>query len=101
VALANAGARVGLLDADVYGPNIPMMIGITGQPYAVKDRIQRSPIFGVKVIRWFSRGEDTPMTGAGPCFTTVIQQFVRQVDWGELDYLLVDLPPALGTLSYR
>jgi len=100
VALANAGARVGLLDADVYGPNIPMMIGITGQPYAVKDRIQPLSNFGVKVMSMgFLAGEDTPMIWRGPMLHNVIQQFVRQVDWGELDYLLVDLPPGTGDVQ--
>ena len=100
VALANAGARVGLLDADVYGPNIPLMIGITGQPYAVKDRIQPLSNFGVKVMSMgFLTGGDTPLIWRGPMLHNVIQQFVRQVDWGELDYLLVDLPPGTGDVQ--
>ena len=97
VALARAGAKVGLMDADIYGPNIPLMIGITGQPHAVNERIQPLANFGVKVMSMgFLTGQDTPVIWRGPMLHNVIQQFVRQVDWGELDYLLVDLPPGTG-----
>jgi len=100
VALANTGAKVGLLDADIYGPNIPLMIGITGQPHAVKERIQPLSNFGVKVMSMgFLAPQDTPVIWRGPMLHSVIQQFVRQVDWGELDYLLVDLPPGTGDVQ--
>ncbi len=100
VALAGAGAKVGLLDADIYGPNIPMMIGISGQPHAVNQRIQPLDNFGVKVMSMgFLAAEDTPVIWRGPMLHSVIQQFVRQVDWGELDYLLVDLPPGTGDVQ--
>jgi ATP-binding protein involved in chromosome partitioning len=100
VALAHAGASVGLLDADIYGPNIPSMIGVTGQPYAVMDRIQPLSNFGVKVMSMgFLAPQDTPVIWRGPMLHSVIQQFVRQVDWGELDYLLVDLPPGTGDVQ--
>jgi ATP-binding protein involved in chromosome partitioning len=100
VALANTGAKVGLLDADIHGPNIPLMIGITGQPYAVKERIQPLSNFGVKVMSMgFLAPQDTPVIWRGPMLHSVIQQFVRQVDWGELDYLLVDLPPGTGDVQ--
>jgi ATP-binding protein involved in chromosome partitioning len=100
VALAASGARVGLLDADVYGPNIPLMMGITGQPHAIQDRIQPLENFGVKVMSMgFLAAEDTPLIWRGPMLHNVIQQFVRQVDWGELDYLLVDLPPGTGDVQ--
>jgi ATP-binding protein involved in chromosome partitioning len=100
VALANAGARVGLLDADIYGPNIPLMMGITGQPHAVQERIQPLVNFGVKVMSMgFLAAQDTPLIWRGPMLHNVIQQFVRQVDWGELDYLLVDLPPGTGDVQ--
>ena len=100
VALANTGARVGLLDADIYGPNIPLMIGISGQPHALNDRIQPLSNFGVKVMSMgFLAAEDTPLIWRGPMLHNVIQQFVRQVDWGELDYLLVDLPPGTGDVQ--
>ena len=100
VALARAGAKVGLMDADIYGPNIPLMIGITGQPHAVNERIQPLANFGVKVMSMgFLTGQDTPVIWRGPMLHNVIQQFVRQVDWGELDYLLVDLPPGTGDVQ--
>jgi ATP-binding protein involved in chromosome partitioning len=99
-ALAATGAKVGLLDADVYGPNIPLMIGISGQPHAVNERIQPLSNFGVKVMSMgFLTQEDTPVIWRGPMLHNVIQQFVRQVNWGELDYLLVDLPPGTGDVQ--
>ncbi len=100
VALAVAGAKVGLLDADIYGPNVPLMIGASGQPRAVKERIQPLTSHGVKVMSMgFLAAEDTPIIWRGPMLHNVIQQFVRQVDWGELDYLLVDLPPGTGDVQ--
>lgn len=100
VALASAGAKVGLLDADIYGPNVPLMMGITGQPCAVAQRIQPLFNFGVKVMSMgFLAAQDTPLIWRGPMLHNVIQQFVRQVDWGELDYLLVDLPPGTGDVQ--
>jgi len=100
VALARTGAKVGLMDADIYGPNIPLMIGITGQPHAIKERIQPLANLGVKVMSMgFLTGQDTPVIWRGPMLHSVIQQFVRQVDWGELDYLLVDLPPGTGDVQ--
>ncbi len=100
VALARTGARVGLLDADIYGPNIPLMIGIEGQPRAVNQRIQPLTNFDVKVMSMgFLASQDTPVIWRGPMLHNVIQQFVHQVDWGELDYLLVDLPPGTGDVQ--
>jgi ATP-binding protein involved in chromosome partitioning len=100
VALAQSGARVGLLDADIYGPNIPLMMGIEGQPHAVNQRIQPLSNYGVKVMSMgFLTSQDTPLIWRGPMLHNVIQQFVHQVDWGELDYLLVDLPPGTGDVQ--
>ena len=100
VALARDGARVGLLDADVYGPNIPGMMGISGQPQAIHERIQPLENYGVKVMSMgFLTAQDTPVIWRGPMLHNVIQQFLRQVDWGELDYLLVDLPPGTGDVQ--
>ena len=100
VALAQSGAKVGLMDADVYGPNIPLMLGIAGRPHAVNNRIQPLDNYGVKVISMgFLAEEDTPLIWRGPMLHSVIQQFVHQVDWGELDYLLVDLPPGTGDVQ--
>jgi ATP-binding protein involved in chromosome partitioning len=95
VALAKAGATVGLLDADITGPNIPMMIGAEGQPAASPDgKIQPIEALGVKVISiQFFLPEGQPVVWRGPLVGGAIQQFLRDVDWGELDYLVVDLPP--------
>lgn len=100
VALAQTGAKVGLMDSDVYGPNIPLMMGITGRPRAINNRIQPLSNYGVRVMSMgFLTDEDTPLIWRGPMLHSVIQQFVRQVDWGELDYLLVDLPPGTGDVQ--
>ncbi|MGD0017967.1 MAG: Mrp/NBP35 family ATP-binding protein [Candidatus Limnocylindrales bacterium] len=95
VALAQAGASVGLLDADITGPNIPMMIGAEGQPVASPaGRITPIEAYGVKVISiQFFLPEGQPVVWRGPLVGGAIQQFLRDVEWGELDYLVVDLPP--------
>jgi ATP-binding protein involved in chromosome partitioning len=95
VALARAGASVGLLDADITGPNIPMMMGAEGQPAAGADgKITPIESNGVKVISiQFFLPEGQPVVWRGPLVGGAIQQFLRDVDWGELDYLVVDLPP--------
>lgn len=100
VALAQTGASVGLLDADIYGPNVPLMMGIEGRPHAVGDRIQTLSNYGVRVMSMgFLTGDDTPLIWRGPMLHSVIQQFLHQVDWGGLDYLLVDLPPGTGDVQ--
>jgi ATP-binding protein involved in chromosome partitioning len=95
VALARAGAAVGLLDADITGPNIPMMLGAEGQPTASEtNRIVPLERHGVKVISiQFFVPEGQPIVWRGPLIGGAISQFLRDVDWGELDYLVVDLPP--------
>jgi ATP-binding protein involved in chromosome partitioning len=95
VALAQAGASVGLLDADITGPNIPMMIGAEGQPAAsAGGKITPIEANGVKVISiQFFLPEGQPVVWRGPLVGGAIQQFLRDVEWGDLDYLVVDLPP--------
>lgn len=95
VALAKAGATVGLLDADITGPNIPMMLGIDGQPAAgANNKIMPLERHGVKTISiQFFVPEGQPIVWRGPLIGGAISQFLRDVDWGELDYLVVDLPP--------
>jgi ATP-binding protein involved in chromosome partitioning len=95
VALAQAGASVGLLDADITGPNIPMMLGLEGQPTASPDnKITPLERYGVKAISiQFFVPEGQPIVWRGPLVGGAIQQFLRDVDWGELDYLVIDLPP--------
>ena len=95
VALAQAGASVGLLDADITGPNIPLMMGIEGQPKASpNNKITPLERHGVKVISiQFFVPEGQPVVWRGPLIGGAIQQFLRDVEWGDLDYLVVDLPP--------
>jgi ATP-binding protein involved in chromosome partitioning len=95
VALAKAGATVGLLDADITGPNIPMMLGIDGQPEAsANNKILPLERHGVKAISiQFFVPEGQPIVWRGPLIGGAISQFLRDVEWGELDYLVVDLPP--------
>ncbi|MDR3737252.1 MAG: Mrp/NBP35 family ATP-binding protein [Acidobacteriaceae bacterium] len=98
VALAKLGYKVGLIDADIYGPNVPMMLGATRQPNIVGDnRIEPLTAHGVKFISvgLISPG-DKPMVMRGPMLHQIIRQFLQQVEWGELDFLLVDLPPGTG-----
>jgi ATP-binding protein involved in chromosome partitioning len=101
VALQRKGARVGLMDADVYGPNIPQMLGVQGQPDVSDDKKMIPPVaHGIKVM---SMGmlvpPDQPVIWRGPMLHGAIQQFMRDVIWGELDYLVVDLPPGTGDVS--
>jgi ATP-binding protein involved in chromosome partitioning len=101
VALQKKGARVGLMDADVYGPNIPQMLGITGQPEVGEDkRIVPAEAYGIKVISMgMLVAPDQPIIWRGPMLHGAVQQFMRDVAWGELDYLVVDLPPGTGDVS--
>jgi ATP-binding protein involved in chromosome partitioning len=98
VALGKMGYRVGLIDADIYGPNVPMMLGVTRQPNIVGDnRIEPIKSHGVKFISvgLISPG-DKPMVMRGPMLHQIIRQFLQQVEWGDLDFLIVDLPPGTG-----
>src|SRR5271170_2760774 len=98
VALAKLGFRVGLIDADVYGPNVPLMFGTSQQPRVLaNNQIQPTLAHGVKVISvgLISPG-DKPMVMRGPMLHQIIRQFLQQVEWGELDYLIIDLPPGTG-----
>lgn len=101
LALERLGHKVGLLDADVYGPNVPLMLGTDEQPRALSDRhIQPVEAQGLKIISMglLSPG-DKPMIWRGPMLHSVIQQFLRSVEWGELDHLIVDLPPGTGDVQ--
>nr|MBA3235207.1 Mrp/NBP35 family ATP-binding protein [Chloroflexota bacterium] len=95
VALAQSGASVGLLDGDITGPNIPLMLGLEGQPKASENnKITPLERYGVKAISiQFFVPEGQPIVWRGPLVGGAIQQFLRDVDWGDLDYLVIDLPP--------
>ncbi len=100
LALASLGRKVGLLDADVYGPNVPMMMGINQPPLASGDRIRPLEKYGVKLMSMgFLNPGDKPLVWRGPMLHSAMQQFLRGVDWGELDYLLIDLPPGTGDVA--
>jgi ATP-binding protein involved in chromosome partitioning len=104
MSLAKEGARVGIMDADVYGPNIPTMMGVTEQP-----RIENTPqgerfvppsAYGIKVMSMgFLIQGDQPLVWRGPMLHSVVNQFCHQVDWGTLDYLIVDMPPGTGDVQ--
>ena len=97
VVLAQSGARVGLLDADIYGPNIPTMMGIDHLPVQHNDKLIPAEAFGVKVMSiGFLVKPNQPLIWRGPMLHSAIRQFLSDVDWGELDYLVVDLPPGTG-----
>ena len=100
VGLATLGYQTGLMDADVYGPNVPLMMGINRTPMAYGERIQPLDQFGVKLMSMgFLNPGDKPLVWRGPMLHSVIQQFLRGVDWGELDYLVIDLPPGTGDVQ--
>ena len=97
VALAQSGARVGLLDADIYGPNIPTMMGVDRLPPSNKDKLIPAEAYGVKVMSiGFLVKPDQPLIWRGPMLHSAIRQFLSDVEWGELDYLIIDLPPGTG-----
>lgn len=96
-AWAAAGYRVGLMDADIYGPDIPTMFGAYGKPRMKDDQVIPLEAHGVKLMSLgFLVGEDTPAVWRGPIVMGIIRQFIHQVEWGELDFLIVDLPPGTG-----
>jgi ATP-binding protein involved in chromosome partitioning len=96
-ALAQAGHRVGLMDADIYGPNVPRMMGVDDKPPVVGGKIQPLLAHGVKLMSLgFIVEREAPAIWRGPIIMKIIQQFLRDVAWGELDYFLVDLPPGTG-----
>ncbi len=100
VALANEGARVGLVDADVYGPSIPLMMGITGRPKVHQQRLVPMENWGVKVMSiGFLVDPMQAVIWRGPMASGAIKQFMTDVEWGELDYLLFDLPPGTGDIQ--
>ncbi len=100
ISLSKLGYAVGLMDADVYGPNVPLMMGVRATPNALGQRIQPLEAHGLKLMSMgFLNPGDKPLVWRGPMLNSVIQQFLRNVDWGELDYLIIDLPPGTGDVQ--
>ena len=98
-ALARSGARVGLLDADIYGPSLPLLMGVREAPEIANERILPVEAEGIAVMSIGLLTEaETPVVWRGPLLAQAVQQFVSQVAWGALDYLLVDLPPGTGDI---
>lgn len=97
VSLAKTGAKVGLLDADIYGPNVPIMMGVNAKLGTRNNKISPLSSHGVEMVSvgFISQG-DTAIIWRGPLVGRMIQQFLQDVDWGELDYLIIDLPPGTG-----
>lgn len=99
-ALARSGARVGLLDADIYGPSIPSMLGVGDQPQVIDGKLIPLSAFGLKLMSiGFLTGADKAMVWRGPMVSRAIEQMMGDVSWGELDYLVIDLPPGTGDAS--
>jgi ATP-binding protein involved in chromosome partitioning len=101
IALAETGAKVGLLDADIYGPSVPMMMGVPTQRPAVKDdKLQPIQSHGIKLMSmgFLLPNPEDPVVWRGPMLAGALKQFLNDVAWGELDYLLVDLPPGTGDI---
>jgi ATP-binding protein involved in chromosome partitioning len=100
IALAQCGSRVGMIDADIYGPNVPIMLGIKTQLTTDGQKIVPAEKYGLQVISMgFLTSDDAPIIWRGPMLHGALQQFFREVRWKELDYLVVDLPPGTGDIS--
>lgn len=98
--LARDGAKVGLLDADVYGPSIPLMMGTSARPAMQNNKIQPLEAFGVKIMSiGFLLESDRALIWRGPLVAQLINQFLNEVNWGDLDYLVIDLPPGTGDVQ--
>lgn len=101
IALARMGHKVGLLDGDVYGPNVPLMLGTTATPKVVgQNRIEPLEVHGLKVISvGLLNPGDKPLIWRGPMLHSIIKQFLGSVEWGQLDFLIIDLPPGTGDVA--
>jgi ATP-binding protein involved in chromosome partitioning len=100
LALARAGSRVGIVDGDIYGPNVPIMLGLKTQLITDGQKIVPAEKYGLKVISMgFLTSDDAPIIWRGPMLHGALQQFFREVRWGQLDYLVIDLPPGTGDVA--
>ncbi len=99
-ALSRLGSRVGLIDGDIYGPNVPIMLGLQAQLVADGEKIVPAEAYGLKVVSMgFLAGDEAPVIWRGPMLHSVIRQFFHDVKWGELDYLVIDMPPGTGDVA--
>jgi ATP-binding protein involved in chromosome partitioning len=97
LALRETGASVGVMDADVYGPSLPLLLGVHGRPESTEKRIQPLEAYGMRVMSMgFFVNDNSPVIWRGPMVHGLIRQFLSDVEWGELDYLVIDLPPGTG-----
>ncbi|CAN5803681.1 Mrp/NBP35 family ATP-binding protein [soil metagenome] len=100
IALSQSGARVAMIDGDVYGPNIPIMLGISTQLQTDGQKIVPAEQYGIQLVSMgFLTGDDAPVIWRGPMLHGVIQQFFREVKWSNIDYLIVDMPPGTGDIA--
>src|SRR5215213_7130058 len=100
IALSQYGGRVAMIDGDIYGPNVPIMLGINTQLTTDGDKIIPAEQYGIQLVSMaFLTGDDSPVIWRGPMLHGVIQQFFREVRWDRVDYLIVDLPPGTGDVA--
>ncbi len=100
IALAKKGAKVGLLDSDIYGPNLPLMAGVKGTPAMKNNKLIPIDVYGIKLMSLgFLLPEDTPVIWRGPLVAKAVEQLLRDVEWGELDFFIIDMPPGTGDVQ--
>src|SRR4029077_1687933 len=100
IALAKCGGKVGMIDGDIYGPNVPIMLGMKGQLTTDGQKILPAEKYGLQVISvGFMTADDAPIIWRGPMLHGALQQFFREVKWAELDYLVIDMPPGTGDVA--
>lgn len=100
MALSGLGSRVGIIDGDIYGPNVPIMLGVQGPLEADGEKMVPVEKYGIKVVSMgFLANDESPVIWRGPMLHSVIQQFFHDVKWGELDYLVIDMPPGTGDVA--
>jgi ATP-binding protein involved in chromosome partitioning len=100
IALSQCGGRVAMIDGDIYGPNVPLMLGINTQLTTDGNKIVPAEQYGIKLVSMaFLTGDDAPVIWRGPMLHGVIQQFFREVHWENIDYLIVDMPPGTGDIA--
>ena len=100
IALSQAGGRVGMIDGDIYGPNVPIMLGLQTQLSTDGQKIVPAEQYGIQIVSMgFLTGDDAPVIWRGPMLHGVVQQFFREVRWDRIDYLIVDMPPGTGDVA--